>query len=187
MSTRGIYGFKYQGTYKVNYNHWDSYPSGLGVSLLHELQYYTDINKMKERFERIILIHADDDENIDPKIVETLSRYGYIDIHKLHEEYGNRYWHEWFVLLSEWQGSIKPYMEYDFPYMLDGTEYDMDMIEYFYIIDLDEETFDGIDYNLNYIFKIPLKLIKEVDDDMLLKFSKKVKFNLFKDNYKDNE
>ena len=33
MGTRGAYGFRKDGVDKVTYNHWDSYPSGLGASM----------------------------------------------------------------------------------------------------------------------------------------------------------
>jgi len=34
MSTRGLYGFIEDGQYTANYNHSDSYPSGLGAEFL---------------------------------------------------------------------------------------------------------------------------------------------------------
>ncbi|KAF1960912.1 hypothetical protein CC80DRAFT_489144 [Byssothecium circinans] len=33
MGTRGLYAYKYRGRYYVYYNHWDSYPEGLGKEL----------------------------------------------------------------------------------------------------------------------------------------------------------
>ena len=37
MSTRGAAGIRMNGIDKVGYNHFDSYPSGLGVDILHWL------------------------------------------------------------------------------------------------------------------------------------------------------
>lgn len=34
MSTRGAWGFRKDEQDKVTFNHWDSYPSGLGESVL---------------------------------------------------------------------------------------------------------------------------------------------------------
>ena len=38
MGTRGLYVFKVQGIYYIFYNHWDSYPSCLGESIVEELK-----------------------------------------------------------------------------------------------------------------------------------------------------
>ena len=37
MGTRGAFGFLVDGETKVTYNHWDSYPSGLGQDLVDTL------------------------------------------------------------------------------------------------------------------------------------------------------
>jgi len=37
MGTRGIFGFIYKGKRYIVYNHFDSYPSGLGLWLLIEI------------------------------------------------------------------------------------------------------------------------------------------------------
>ena len=38
MSTRGLYGFRKNGQDKLIYNHWDSYPEGLGIDYTHFIQ-----------------------------------------------------------------------------------------------------------------------------------------------------
>ena len=38
MGTRGIFGVRIDGTDKLAYNHYDSYPSGLGDSVLGDLK-----------------------------------------------------------------------------------------------------------------------------------------------------
>lgn len=38
MGTRGYYVFKFQGVYYVIYNHYDSYPSGLGETITYHLR-----------------------------------------------------------------------------------------------------------------------------------------------------
>jgi hypothetical protein len=37
MGTLGLFGFVYKGKYYLAYNHFDSYPSGLGIYLINEL------------------------------------------------------------------------------------------------------------------------------------------------------
>lgn len=34
MGTRGIYGFRFSGTDKLTYSHFDSYPEGLGSEVV---------------------------------------------------------------------------------------------------------------------------------------------------------
>jgi hypothetical protein len=40
MSTRGVFGFRIDGEDKVTFNHFDSYPSGLGEKILYDLRDY---------------------------------------------------------------------------------------------------------------------------------------------------
>ena len=47
MGTRGYTVYRIKGRYYVNYNHYDAYPDGLGLRLLHEIPR----NVLKEEFE----------------------------------------------------------------------------------------------------------------------------------------
>ncbi|KAF8493728.1 hypothetical protein F5888DRAFT_1722504 [Russula emetica] len=47
MGTRGNKVYRHKGRYYVYYNHWDSYPSGFGLQVLHEIPR----NVSKEEFE----------------------------------------------------------------------------------------------------------------------------------------
>jgi hypothetical protein len=47
MVTRGFKVYRHKGRYYVYYNHYDSYPEGLGLELLHEIPR----NVSKEEFE----------------------------------------------------------------------------------------------------------------------------------------
>lgn len=62
MSTRGAVGMRYNGVEKVGYNHWDSYPSGLGISVLNWLKGKT-LAKMKDIFKSIVAIKDDNYDN----------------------------------------------------------------------------------------------------------------------------
>lgn len=135
MSTRGFLGFKYRDEYKIAYNHYDSYPSHLGVNIKNELKLYT-IEQMEEKFDKIMPVN----DNLCPsrEIIEKLYDKGYVirDFYEKEEKNVT-----WYTLLRDWQGTIKPYIEYDYPYMCDGKQYGGDWIEYSYIIDLDYESF----------------------------------------------
>lgn len=56
MSTRGIYGFKHNNKDILLYNHFDSYPGGLGVAILsfiEKINIANDWNKIKENLSKI--------------------------------------------------------------------------------------------------------------------------------------
>ena len=57
MATRGIYGFHINGTDKLAYNHSDSYPRVLGVTILNQLIDVQDWELVKERIASLIAIH----------------------------------------------------------------------------------------------------------------------------------
>ena len=61
MSTRGAIGFRFNGTDKIAYNQWDSYPEGLGADVIEHLKDKT-IEELKDEFEYIVLV--DDCRNI---------------------------------------------------------------------------------------------------------------------------
>ena len=52
MGTRGYYVFRYKNKWYVFYNHFDSYPSGLGNAIVHELR-SINLEKLKEYIENI--------------------------------------------------------------------------------------------------------------------------------------
>lgn len=72
MSTRGTFGFHRNGKDELYYNHWDSYPDGLGVAFIDYLKGNKDGNWIEE-----ILAHPESrDDNF---IKDSLfCEYGYI-------------------------------------------------------------------------------------------------------------
>ena len=60
MSTRGAFGIRKNGIDKVGYNHFDSYPEGLGAEILTWLK-NTDMNKLSSLFDKIILLEPNHD------------------------------------------------------------------------------------------------------------------------------
>lgn len=46
MGTRGLYVFKYRGIYYIFYNHYDSYPSGLGKLIVNDIRQLIQDNKL---------------------------------------------------------------------------------------------------------------------------------------------
>ncbi len=60
MSTRGAYGFRYKETDKIQYNHCDSYPSGLGTDICKFISKHP-VEKLKKFFNRIMLKKHDNE------------------------------------------------------------------------------------------------------------------------------
>ena len=46
MGTRGLYVFKYRGIYYIFYNHYDSYPSGLGQLIISDIRQLVENDKL---------------------------------------------------------------------------------------------------------------------------------------------
>ncbi|AZM51831.1 hypothetical protein DMA15_03870 [Streptomyces sp. WAC 01529] len=59
MGTRGFIGFVAEGRETIVYNHWDSYPSGLGLDVLHFARSVTDWDAAKQQ--AAALVHIDPD------------------------------------------------------------------------------------------------------------------------------
>ena len=55
MGTRGFYCFLYKGIYYIIYNHWDSYPEGLGETLLRQLKGLS-LQELRERLEHNVVV-----------------------------------------------------------------------------------------------------------------------------------
>jgi hypothetical protein len=127
MGTRGLYGFRKNGVDKLTYNHFDSYPSGLGRSVIEFIQdYCMDLNDI---YKNIILVD-EDSEPTESQIKEceiladlSVSKQSLTD---------------WYCLLRNAQGNPKMYGE-GLRYMIDNKDFILDSLfcEYAYIINLD--------------------------------------------------
>lgn len=130
MGTRGIYGFRKNGKDKLTYNHWDSYPSCLGNTML-EFCKDTSIDEMNNICDRIVLVDEESkptDEQIEVcrSFADTSVSTGRID--------------DWYCLLRDLQGEPSEWKKISGPiYMIDNHEFIKDSLfcEYGYIINLD--------------------------------------------------
>ena len=135
MATRGLYGFRRYGIDKTTYNHYDSYPENLGLTVL-EFCAYTPIKEMEKIYDRIILV----DENHIPThdMIEQCMWANYFNTNV-----GKGCVTDWYCLLHETQGDLnrfKTELQHDKQsYMIDNHEFIKDSIscEYAYIINLD--------------------------------------------------
>lgn len=143
MSTRGIYGFYKNGIDKITYNHWDSYPTELGESIIKFI-FSTSIEEMNNIFNKIIMV----DEESNPTLEQIKECQKYYD-----DKVGEKSICDWYCLLRKSQGKIESYKS-DLIYMIDGKDFIHDSLycEWVYIINLDTnelEIYEGFQMQPN--------------------------------------
>lgn len=133
MGTRGLYGFRKNGIDKLTYNHWDSYPEGLGKDIVQFCK-ETSLAEMNEIFDRIILVEKDSKPNTQ-QIKECIKYFN--------EDVGTGSIYDWYCLLRETQGNLNVYKE-GLRYMIDSADFIKDSLfcEYAYIINLDTNSLE---------------------------------------------
>lgn len=143
MGTRGVYGLRKNKQDKTSYNHFDSYPSGLGESIFAYIKKHS-IEEMNNLYDRLILVNETKSimelTAIERKKLKELIEYD--DKGKMKET--DMYW-----LLRTFQGDLCKYSEYaDIDFMCNSNDFIKDSLfcEYGYIINLDTnklEVFEG--------------------------------------------
>ena len=147
MGTRGAIGVRVNGKTKKHYNHWDSYPSGLGIAFLQDvLKLLKKLGQEKIAKKAEELKEFPDREATD----EEVERYRqYAD-----EGVGSRDIHDFYVLLRETQGDLEAMLETGFHESVDAG------IEYEYIWDLDRNCIHFHDHNEGVNERIPMEDIE---------------------------
>ncbi len=133
MGTRGAVGFRANQQDKVSYNHYDSYPDGLGAEVLSFIQGST-LAKLKEAAERIILI----DENVPPTPEQIKDCEPWTDLGVNRQSTS-----DWYCLMRGAQGDLNAYTD-GLKYMSDAQGFLLDSLfcEYAYIINTDEQVLE---------------------------------------------
>lgn len=161
MSTRGAWGIKRGGKIIVQYNHFDSYPTGLGKQIVEDLnEWYKDapeewIKRLNEVLDEVEVI----DEEKTPQPTE--EQLQYIRDEGINFDENHK---EWLYVLSKLQGRVLPYLK-GFKYFLDwGVEWLNDKLfcEWAYIFNLDNNTLEinGIPYPIK---DLSLDLMREIE------------------------
>lgn len=151
MGTRGAYGFRLNGEDKITYNHFDSYPSGLGECILEDLKNFQKkytkrypknplswIDSLKQKVSKIKLIKGDKNNPPAPpteKDIKKLSKWANTNV-------SNQSITDWYCLMREMQGQLIAHAQTG--YMIDGHEFLKDSLfcEYAYIVNLDDNTLE---------------------------------------------
>lgn len=140
MGTRGLYGIRKDGVDKLTYNHYDSYPSGLGNEIVGFIQNTSDegLNKF---FDLIRLVDGESKPKYED--IDACIKTGIANLDMSDRSVG-----DWYCLTRELQGNFKKYRELinttQTIYMLDEHEFIKDSLfcEYAYIINLDDKTLE---------------------------------------------
>ena len=140
MGTRGLYGVRKNGVDKCTYNHFDSYPSGLGNDVVKFCANNT-VENLNKFFDNIILVL---ENSIPTEIqIKECQKAGYVDL-----SVSTQSNEDWYCLLRNLQGNFKEYQKCidsnSKIYMTDGIDFIQDSLfcEYAYIINLDDEVLE---------------------------------------------
>ena len=134
------------------YNHWDSYPSGLGKDLIEQLirllEKYT-IDELVELIDNLKIVN--DDITPTEEEIEKLKKYSDIGTMmngKLFVKLGTGKLTDWYCLLRKCQGSIETVIESGYahavshPNMADAIEYsENSWTEFYYTLDFVNDEF----------------------------------------------
>jgi len=133
MGTRGAFGYRIDGADKVAYNHFDSYPDGLGRTMLEYIGAHT-AEQMAEAARRIVLVG--EDESPPPEMVDRYARYAN---RGMGWGVDNGKPTHWYTLLREAQGEPKAFHD-GLDHMIDGAAFLADSLfcEWAYIVNLDD-------------------------------------------------
>lgn len=154
MGTRGTYGFRKGGKDKLTYNHYDSYPDGLGAEVVQFVR-DTPVQELNDIFDRLIMVEEDDTPT--PEQIAECARFTDLSVSSHPTK-------DWYCLLRNAQGKLSALREVEqhqpsgpFPfteggvflpnvpvpnalrYMIDQSEFIKDSLfcEHGYIINLD--------------------------------------------------
>lgn len=136
MSTRGIWGFKCNDDYVLTYNHFDSYPQGLGKKLVSEylLLGHERVCYIARNLEKVYWSTP-----ITDKIIDKLKEFTNLSI-------SSQNFNDWYCLLEGTQGSIiktatAGYIMQESSYIENGELDLSNSLFWGYIFDLDKEQF----------------------------------------------
>jgi len=134
MGTRGFVGFVVDGQEKITYNHWDSYPGGLGMEVLTWLRSILDSGMEWKSYVRNL------------RMVSEASRPGSEEIERLQQyavtNVGEQRIDDWYCLLRNTQGDPGAILAAG--YAIDSGDFPTDSLfaEWGYIVDTDTDTLE---------------------------------------------
>lgn len=186
MGTRGAIGVRQDGDLFVTYNHFDSYPEGLGADMV---AFCRDLSAekleiLKERFKHVVIVRSDDvpTEEDQKRYVEA----GFYD-----SSVSGRTTEEWYCLLRNLQGMryLQAVLDGECQHWIDSKEFLKDSLfcEYAYLINLDDGTlefYEGFNKEPDKNSPLPFKQEPDKDDGYYpVKFKGKAALNNIPDDW----
>lgn len=133
MGTRGIVGFRLHGQDKLIYNHFDSYPDGLGAEVVRALP---KLLKNPEQLTRWVEeLQPVPKDKPTPEQIKKLKKFTDLGVS---EQSTN----DWYCLLRKTQGDLAAILESGFYSDSRDFAHDSLFCEYGYIINLDENVLE---------------------------------------------
>lgn len=153
MSTRGYMGLKKKGELKGQYNHFDSYFSGLGKNIIETLNSIPKkdrINKLNETYDNIILVNVNDEPTLE--MIEYALKNNLYDGNVSYQTTKDMY-----CLFRNCQGRLDMYLN-GLKYMINGNDFLEDDLfcEYGYVINLDTNTLDVYKHGKHLVLQADL-------------------------------
>ena len=167
MSTRGAYGFKINGEYKVAFNGSDSYPECLGEHVIKFVA-KTPLAEIRKIAKKITLLN----EHSVPTEEQIKQCNFSKPISEINENWDN--------LLEETYGNI--FALKDIPFMFDAQDFMGDGLfcEWLYIINLDNKTLDVYRHgNSDLIKSFPLKSLGGINIVKITKLLKEIRKEVY--------
>lgn len=127
MATRCTYGFYKNNKLKMDYNHYDSYPTGFGVLVVNFIR-ENSIQELHELFDKIILVNRYETPTIEQKSI--LLKH---NIKHEHKEWKN-------ILRSDAEFLVN--YKRDMFFMLNYNDWFLSGQDWAYLINLDTELFE---------------------------------------------
>lgn len=127
MGTRGVFGFHKDGKDKITYNHYDSYPMGLGNDVKAFISNHS-VEEMNQLFKRLKVV-----SNKKPPTAEQIKECKkFTDL-----SVSDQSTKDWYCLLHGAQGNLEAYFE-GLNYMEDNSKFLKDSLfcEWGYVINL---------------------------------------------------
>ena len=142
MGTRGAVGVRFEDKIYATYNHFDSYPDGLGADMVAFCQKLSkeQLEVLKERFKHVVLV----DEQTDKPTPEDQKKYveaGFYD-----DRVGHQTPADWYGLLRNIQGMeyLDAVLDGRCQHWIDSKDFLKDSLfcEYAYLINLDDNSLE---------------------------------------------